>query len=57
MIRDPEIQTILEDSVRRFVREVLVAIEDHVAETDQIPPEIAWQMKELGLFGLSLPEE
>ena len=57
MIRDPEIQTMLEDSVRRFVREVLVPIEDQVAETDQIPPEIARQMKELGLFGLSLPEE
>ncbi|TCT04036.1 acyl-CoA dehydrogenase family protein [Paralcaligenes ureilyticus] len=57
MIRDPETQTLLEDSVRRFVREVLVPIEDQVAQTDQIPPHIAQQMKDLGLFGLSLPEE
>ncbi len=57
MIRDPNTQTMLEDSVRRFVREVLVPREEEVAESDQIPPEISAQMKELGLFGLSLPEE
>ncbi|OWT60176.1 acyl-CoA dehydrogenase family protein [Candidimonas nitroreducens] len=57
MIRDPETQTLLEDSVRRFVREALVPLEEQVAETDQIPQEIVQQMKELGLFGLSLPEE
>ncbi|MFW7340041.1 acyl-CoA dehydrogenase family protein [Pollutimonas sp. H1-120] len=57
MIRDPETQTLLEDSVRRFVREVLVPREEEVAETDLIPADIVAQMKELGLFGLSLPEE
>lgn len=57
MIRDPETQTLLEDSVRRFVKEVLMPREDEVAETDLIPADIVGQMKELGLFGLSLPEE
>jgi acyl-CoA dehydrogenase len=57
MIRDPETQTLLEDSVRRFVHEVLIPREAEVAETDQIPAELIEQMKELGLFGLSLPEE
>jgi acyl-CoA dehydrogenase len=57
MIRDPETQTLLEDGVRRFVQEVLVPREEEVAESDQIPEQVVGQMKELGLFGLSLPEE
>src|SRR5690606_10676057 len=57
MIRDPETQTLLEDGVRRFVQEVLVPREEEVAESDQIPEQVVNQMKELGLFGLSLPEE
>ncbi|MFV9472895.1 acyl-CoA dehydrogenase family protein [Advenella sp. RU8] len=57
MIRDQETQTLLEDSLRRFINEVLVPAEEQVAETDQIPAEIIEQMKELGLFGLTLPEE
>lgn len=57
MIRDPETQTLLEDGVRRFVQQVLVPREEEVAETDLIPADIVGQMKELGLFGLSLPEE
>ncbi|HWK70706.1 acyl-CoA dehydrogenase family protein [Pollutimonas sp. M17] len=57
MIRDSETQTLLEDGVRRFVQEVLVPREEEVAETDRIPADIVGQMKELGLFGLSLPEE
>ncbi|GAA4411203.1 acyl-CoA dehydrogenase [Advenella faeciporci] len=57
MIKDQETQTLLEDSLRRFINEVLVPAEEQVAETDQIPAEIIEQMKELGLFGLTLPEE
>lgn len=57
MIRDQETQTLLEDGVRRFVQEVLVPAENEVAETDEIPQSIRQQMKELGLFGLTLPEE
>lgn len=57
MIRDQETLQLLQDSVRRFVREVLVPSEDTVAELDAIPPSIVGQMRELGLFGLAIPEE
>lgn len=56
MIRDEETLNILLDSISRFVREVLVPNEALVAETDAIPPAIVAQMRELGLFGLSIPE-
>jgi acyl-CoA dehydrogenase len=56
MIRDPETLTLLLDTISRFVREKLVPIEAHVAETDQIPEQIVQDMKELGLFGMSIPE-
>ncbi|AYH44056.1 acyl-CoA dehydrogenase family protein [Azoarcus sp. DN11] len=57
MIRDQETLNILLDTISRFVRERLVPQEAHVAETDQIPAELVAEMKELGLFGLSIPEE
>lgn len=57
MIRDQETQNILEDTISRFVQEVLIPAEQIVAETDEIPAEIVQQMKELGLFGLTIPEE
>ncbi|WP_426192790.1 acyl-CoA dehydrogenase family protein [Massilia sp. DWR3-1-1] len=56
MIRDEETLSILLDSIARFVREVLVPAEHGVAESDTIPPAIVAQMRELGLFGLSIPE-
>ena len=56
MIRDPETLTALLDSVRRFVRERLVPAEEEVAENDRIPEAIIREMKELGLFGLTIPE-
>ncbi len=57
MIRDQETLNILLDSIRRFVREQLVPHEQQVADTDEIPPALVAQMRELGLFGLSIPEE
>ena len=56
MIRDRETLDLLLASVRRFVRERLVPREAQVAEEDAIPAEIVAGMRELGLFGLSLPE-
>lgn len=47
----------LTKSVRRFVRERLVPLEDEIAEKDQIPEAVIKGMAELGLFGLSVPEE
>ncbi|HEU5435806.1 MAG TPA: acyl-CoA dehydrogenase family protein [Telluria sp.] len=57
MIRDEETLSILLDAIARFVREVLVPAEAAVAESDTIPPAIVAQMRELGLFGLSIPEQ
>jgi acyl-CoA dehydrogenase len=57
MIRDQETLTLLKDSIARFVRDVLIPHEDIVAETDAIPAPIVGQMRELGLFGLCIPEE
>ena len=56
MIRDPETLEALLDSVRRFVRERLVPAENEVAETDEIPESIVQEMRQLGLFGLTIPE-
>ncbi|WP_374667948.1 acyl-CoA dehydrogenase family protein [Ramlibacter sp.] len=56
MIRDPETLNQLLDSVARFVRERLVPAEQEVAETDEIPPAIVQEMRELGLFGMTIPE-
>jgi acyl-CoA dehydrogenase len=56
MIRDPEILNALLDSVNRFVRERLVPAEALVAETDEIPDDIVQEMKDMGLFGLTVPE-
>lgn len=57
MIRDQETLDQLLAMVSRFVRERLVPAEQQVAEEDAIPEDILQEMKELGLFGLSIPEE
>ena len=57
MIRDRETMTVLLDTLSRFVRERLVPAENEVAETDQIPQDVVADMRELGLFGLCIPEE
>ena len=57
MIRDLETMRALIDTIERFVRERLVPAEAVVEETDQIPPGIVQEMKAMGLFGLTVPEE
>ena len=57
MIRDQETMNVLLDNVARFVRERLVPNEERVAETDEIPADIVDDMKALGLFGLTIPEQ
>jgi acyl-CoA dehydrogenase len=43
--------------VARFVKERLVPLEASVADNDEVPDEIVDQMKAMGLFGMSIPEE
>ena len=56
MIRDQETLNILLDNIARFVRERLIPNEELVAETDEIPDDIVRDMKDMGLFGLTIPE-
>jgi acyl-CoA dehydrogenase len=56
MIRDPaRFQSLLAD-VRRFVRSECLPLEEDVDRTDEIPPSLVRHMRELGLFGHSIPE-
>jgi acyl-CoA dehydrogenase len=57
MALDAETFQILLPSVQRFVQERLVPAEDHVEEHDEVPADIVDDMRELGLFGISIPEE
>ncbi len=57
MALDPETRAQLIDTVRRFVRETCVPIEAKVAEEDRVPDSVIAGMRELGLFGLSIPTE
>ena len=52
MSLDPTTFAALLSTVRRFVRERLVPIENQVAEFGSIPEAIIRQMRELGLYGL-----
>jgi len=45
------------ETVERFVAERLRPLEQKVAEDDRIPDAVIDEMRELGLFGLSIPEE
>ena len=56
MVRDQATLDQLVDMIRQFVDGVLIPNEELVAETDEIPLNIVQHMKELGLFGLTIPE-
>lgn len=57
MIRDQETINQLVDLIERFVRERLVPNEERLAEEGKLPEDILEEMKALGLFGLTIPEE
>ena len=57
MALDPETFDLLLDAIRRFVAERLVPMEAEVAETNAIPDSLVQEMRDLGLFGLSITEE
>ena len=45
------------DAIRRFVNERLIPLEAKVSEDDAIPADALAEMRALGLFGLSIPED
>ena len=57
MIRDQETISQLIGLVARFVRERLVPNENKLEEEAELPEDILKEMKALGLFGLTIPEE
>jgi acyl-CoA dehydrogenase len=57
MALDPETFDALIDTVRRFVTERLRPLEAEVEAADAIPDTIVAEMKDMGLFGLSIAED
>lgn len=57
MALDLETRDQLIETVRRFCAERLRPIEAEVAENDAIPDDVLAEMRALGLYGLSVPEE
>jgi acyl-CoA dehydrogenase len=57
MIRDQETLNQLIDVIEKFVREKLIPAEQQLAEEAYLPGDLLEEMKALGLFGLTIPEE
>ncbi len=57
MALDQETRDGLLEGLRRFVADRLRPLEAKVSEEDAIPDEIVGEMRDLGLFGLSIPQE
>ncbi|MDE0852832.1 MAG: acyl-CoA dehydrogenase family protein [Nevskia sp.] len=57
MALDPDTFELLLETVSRFVTERLIPRETEVVETNAIPSDVVEQMKQVGLFGLSIAEE
>ena len=53
----PESLRLMRETIRRFVNQDLEPLSQQVEDEDHIPEEIVQKMRELGLFGLSIPEE
>jgi acyl-CoA dehydrogenase len=54
---DAETFGLFRAAIRRFVDERLIPAEDAVEEADAVPDAIVDEMREMGLFGISVPEE
>jgi acyl-CoA dehydrogenase len=54
---DPDTFDALIATVRRYVAERLRPLEEQVERDDAMPDEVVGEMREMGLFGLSIPEE
>ncbi len=54
---DPEIRREVIETVRRFVAREVIPVATELERSDTYPEAIVEQMKELGLFGVMIPEE
>lgn len=57
MIRDQDVLDQFLNTMQRFVRERLIPAEEQVAEDDAVPESILKEMRELGLYGMTVSEE
>jgi acyl-CoA dehydrogenase len=53
----PENLRLMRDSARRFVKNELEPISQQVEEEGKMPENVVQKMREMGFFGLSIPEE
>jgi alkylation response protein AidB-like acyl-CoA dehydrogenase len=54
---DPEIRDALVDTVRRFIAREVIPVASEFEHADRYPEAIVEAMKELGLFGITIPEQ
>src|SRR5690349_3211568 len=54
---DPEIRRELIETVRRFIAREVIPVASEMEHADEFPAAIVQQMRELGLFGIAIPEE
>jgi len=54
---DPDTRDQLVETIARFVDERLIPREAEVADSDSMPADVVQEMRDMGLFGLSIPEE
>jgi butyryl-CoA dehydrogenase len=57
MPTDPEVRSELVATVRRFVEQEVVPVASELEHADEYPEKIVEQMKDMGLFGITIPEE
>jgi acyl-CoA dehydrogenase len=53
----PENLRLMRDTARRFVKNELEPISQKVEEEEKIPESVVQKMREMGFFGMSIPEE
>jgi butyryl-CoA dehydrogenase len=53
---DPEVRREIIETVRRFVANEVIPVALEMEHADEYPAEIVAQMRELGLFGITIPE-
>ncbi|MEI6417949.1 MAG: acyl-CoA dehydrogenase family protein [Sphingomonadales bacterium] len=53
---DTEVFTAFRDQLARFVRERLIPAEPRVIAEDKVPDDIAAEMRDMGLFAITIPE-
>ncbi len=53
---DPDVRDAIIETVRRFVADQVVPVASALEREDRYPAEIVTQMRDLGLFGVTIPE-